>query len=177
MKKQLIFSNNFFSIYSTKLRRKKIQKKYDVINFGRRVGILFHYDDEVLLTKQFRFLINDFSWEICGGSIERNETLREGAFREAFEETGFKAKNLKRLLTFYPGLDNFDNETTIYSSEVKENCRNIKNFTPSITEVEEIRWFKIDTCLKMISKKKILDSMTISSLYAFKLMITDNYRF
>ena len=174
MKKKPIFCNNFFSIYSSQVNRKKTQKKYDVINLGRRVGVLFYHNDNVLLTKQYRFLINDYSWEISGGSINENETFREGALREAFEETGFEAKKLKRLLTFYPGLDNFDNETTIFTSEINKNNTNLNKFVPSINEIEEIKWFKIDTCLKMISKKKILDSMTITSLYAFKLMIVNN---
>ena len=38
------------------------------------------------------------SWGLPGGFIEKNETPKKAALREVREETGFKLKNVKKVI-------------------------------------------------------------------------------
>jgi len=47
-------------------------------------------DQQVVLVKQFRFGIEDYTLEIPGGMIENHEAVAEGVQRELSEETGYR---------------------------------------------------------------------------------------
>src|SRR6185295_18988075 len=121
-------------------------------------------DNKVLLVRQYRFLIDGYSWELPGGTIEKNESAEAGMARECLEETGLRPADLQLLLVYYPGLDNVDNRTSIYVS-----CRmeKVRTFTGNPAEISENGWFSLDECLAMVFKQEILDAMTVAGLLAY----------
>jgi ADP-ribose pyrophosphatase len=75
------------------------------------VGILaFESPNKILLVKQYRYPVDEFTFEIPAGKLTKGEDPLECAKRELEEETGFVAKKLKKLLTFWP--------TAAFSQEV-----------------------------------------------------------
>lgn len=50
-------------------------------------------EGKIILAKQFRFGIGDYTLEIPGGMIEKGESIQKGAAREMREETGFEGVN------------------------------------------------------------------------------------
>ena len=72
---------------------------YGKVSFkGRAVGIL-PIDEEMntWLVGQYRYTLNEYSWEIPMGAVPENETLEIGAKRELKEETGLHCQELEFL--------------------------------------------------------------------------------
>ena len=56
-------------------------------------------EQECILTRQYRYGVNDFVTDICGGIVEEGEDPKEAAKREMEEETGYTtdSKNFTEL--------------------------------------------------------------------------------
>lgn len=139
-------------------------KDYFVVKFKRRAGIVVVQSERILLVKQYRFLIDGFSWELPGGSAEEGEDEVFAAQRECYEETGVAATVSEKLVCYYPGLDNVDNKTSIYLSRKIDR---IDSFEKNPLEVNQIGWFSLEECLTMISSEIILDAMTVAGVLAY----------
>jgi len=103
--KETIFKNKFIELYSVKADFGSFTKNYFVADRGHRVGILLLKNKLVLLTKQYRFLIDDYSWEIPGGAVDRDETLETAAIRECQEESGIKCNSLTPFFDYMMGIE------------------------------------------------------------------------
>lgn len=137
-------------------------KTYFVVDFSKTAAVIcINSSHEVLLTRQYRFLINRISLEIAGGGIGEDEDFASGAVRELLEETGYEANELIPLCKFRPGLDNVDNPTEIFL------CRSfVKKFdiNPNPSEILGIEWVHIDECLRLISSFQIQDGTSIMGI-------------
>lgn len=168
--KQLAFQCQFMEITHQRADFEGFSKDYFVINFRRRGGVVAVRDGNVLLVRQYRFLLNSGSWELPGGTIEDNEPLEDGLVRECVEETGVRPRNLRQLIVYYPGLDNVDNRTTLfYSDEVEV----VAPFHKNPSEISDIAWIPFERSLKMIFQQEILDAMTIVGLLAYSQIMRD----
>ena len=139
-------------------------KEYYIRDAGGRSGIVIKENESVLLVKQYRILIRDFSWEIPGGKVDTGELPMLSARRECFEETGVDCYDLKPLVFYHVGLDTSYNPTHIFYTD---KFSQLKPFEPDPKEVIEMKWVPIDECLELISKKEIVDSFTIIALLSF----------
>lgn len=166
---RLDYRNPFMDIVHTRANFGEFQKDYFVIELGPRAGIIAVKDGTVLLTRQYRFLIDAQSWEIPGGKVDDGETPEFAAARECLEETGIECSNLRRLVEYYPGLDNFNNRTTVFASK---EARTVARFTAVPSEVTEIRWFPLEAALKMVFSGEILDALTVTALLAYKASVS-----
>ncbi|MFC3674859.1 NUDIX hydrolase [Ferrovibrio xuzhouensis] len=161
--KTLILQTPFVRIWNQRVSFGAFSKEYDIVDFGPRVGVLVLRADEVLLVRQYRFLVDRPCWEIPGGSCEPGESLAAAARREVLEETGFGIGEVRPLLTYYPGLDNVDNRTSVMIARVIHQER---AFIPDPAEVIEIAWLPLSTALEMVFSGEILDAMTAVALTA-----------
>lgn len=162
---RLDYSNRFMDVRHTRADFGAFQKDYYVVDLGPRAGIVALRDGCVLMTRQYRFLIDGYSWEIPGGRVDAGETPEVAAARECVEETGIRCHELKPLVVYYPGLDNFDNRTTLFYSEKTEIAA---PFVADDAEVVEISWMGLDRCLDMIFRGEILDALTVAGLLAYQ---------
>lgn len=141
-----------------------VKKIYHIVDFGRSAGVVL-YDQKtgrVLLTRQFRHLLQKESLEIPGGSVDGNESFYEAAIRETVEETGYRPIKLEFLANYYPGLDNVDNETEIFFSTdfIIE-----KQFEAHPGEVRSIEWVDLDSTLGLIRTREIRDVSSVLGIY------------
>ena len=65
--------------------------------------LAFDEDKKVILVKQNRFPHGDVL-EIPAGTLEKREEPIKCAFRELQEETGYTAKKMTPLITYYPSI-------------------------------------------------------------------------
>jgi ADP-ribose pyrophosphatase len=150
-----------FEVFEEEIGKAKIKR--DVVKFPRTVGILPLIEkDKIVLIRQFRFPINKEIWEIPAGKLNRGEKPEIGAKREFKEETGYEAKELKKIGEFYlsPG----------YSTEYMYLflARGLKKGEQSLDKGEKIKEVKIFSkkeVLKMIKTRKIVDAKTILALF------------
>jgi len=160
---RLDYCNPFMEVRHTRADFDGFHKDYFVVELGPRAGIVAVREGRVLLTRQYRFLVDGFSWEIPGGRVDEGETPEVAAARECLEETGLECSGLRKLVEYYPGLDNFDNRTTLFLSE---SVREAAEFRPVESEVVEIRWFALEETMRMVLAGEILDALTVTGLLA-----------
>lgn len=65
--------------------------------FDSATILAFDNKNRLLLTREFRPGSNKYKWFLPTGKIEKGESPRQAAQRELREETGFKAKTIRRL--------------------------------------------------------------------------------
>ena len=162
--RDIVYRNQYQQIHRITAQFDGFTKTFFVNDYGRRVGLVIARGAQVLLVRQYRFLVNEMAWEIPGGKVDAGETPEEAAMREGLEETCLSCRNLKPLLYFHPGLDTFDNPTFMFLAEDFEESppENLH-----AQEVSERVWVPLEQCVKMIFARQIVDSLTIAALLAY----------
>lgn len=133
------------------------------------VAILAVIDHKVLLVKQYRYVVQEETIELPAGKIEPNEDLAICALRELEEETGYSAKEMKKIFTFYP--------TPGFCSEVLHiyEAKDIfKLDTPKTMDEDEVinsYFLDLEEAYKQVLDGTIKDSKTMIAIqYAYQNM-------
>ena len=134
-------------------------KEYFVSDHGQRVAVLVVCNNDVLLVRQYRLLINGLSYEIPGGRAEKGEVLEAAAARECLEESGVRCWNLKPLVSYHAGLDIWKNYTHTFFSEQCEEM--------VASEPDQRVWIPLPRCIEMVFEQEIVDSLSIVALLAY----------
>lgn len=165
------YKNKYQKIYRINADFGNFQKEYYVTYYGIRAALVVARAEEILLVRQYRFLINDLSWEIPGGTANDGESPQDAAVRECFEESGLVCKNLTPLVYYHLGLDITDNPTYVYECHDFEYSPN-----PVLDETEttKIEWVPLGKCLQMIFDQTIVDSMTVLAILAYQIKRSQN---
>jgi ADP-ribose pyrophosphatase len=164
-RRRTVHRNPFGTVYAVRAEFDGFAKDYYVVDFGPRVGVVAVRDGRVLLTAQYRLLVDDVVWEIPGGRVDEGESAAAAAQRECLEETGFLCSDLRPLVRYRPGLDNVENLTTVFYSESVQARR---AFAPDPAEVLAVAWLPLTECVSMVLEGQITDSLTMSALLAYR---------
>jgi len=162
---ETIFENRYQTLCHVRADFENNSKDYYVTNYGARAGVLVFRENKILLTKQYRLLINDYSLEIPGGKIEEGELPEEAAIRECLEETGILCSALKHLITYHPSLDNLYNPTHVFVTSDSEDID--KNKYLENGEVVGYQWVDFSECVDMVRRGGISDIFTMVTVYAY----------
>jgi len=133
------------------------------------VGVLaFESSNKILLVKQFRYPVAEFTLEIPAGKLAKGEDPLHCVKRELEEETGFVAKKIRKLLTFWP--------TAAFSQEVihlyvAEGLRPT-HMNPDDDELIELVRVSPKQLDGMIRQGKIRDSKTLIAYLAWRTTVT-----
>jgi len=155
--------------------------EYDVINPGGGKGIYgkVHFknlavgvivlDDEMntYLVGQFRFPLNEYSWEIPEGGGALDVEPLESAKRELLEETGLKANSWQMILKMHLSNSVSDELAILYLARGLEQHEAM----PEDTEQLVIRKLAFEEAWQMVQAGKITDSMSVAAIQQVKLMI------
>ncbi len=144
---------------------KKAKREY--IDHPGAVAIVPFVDKEnIVLVRQYRYPVNKVTYEIPAGKLDKNkkESLIACARRELKEETGYTAKKITKLLSFFPSSTFSNEELYIYLAE----GLTAGQTHPDEDEFVEKLVIPFKKALDMIKTGKIKDAKTIISLLYLK---------
>ncbi|MFH2000453.1 MAG: NUDIX hydrolase [Planctomycetota bacterium] len=135
--------------------------QYFTLDFLRAgVGIVARRPREILLIRQYRFIIDQFVWAIPSGGVEKSEDFIAAAERELFEETGYRAEKITKIHSYFASYGCGNQEFHLYlaeelSSEPAPFDRN---------EVLDVKWFPDHEVKSMIFNEQIVDGLSLTPL-------------
>jgi len=167
-----IYDNNWITVTHYNVinpsGNKGIYGKVHMKNYATGVVPL---DEEMntYLVGQYRFALNEYSWEIPEGGAPLDDEPLASAQRELLEEAGLKAKNWLMI-----------QEMTLSNSVTDERCfiflaRELSEHTSAPEETEQLAVKKIpfEEVYKMISDGEITDAVTVAAVLKVKLMLLE----
>jgi ADP-ribose pyrophosphatase len=125
----------------------------------RGSAVMMPVDDRgwILLVRQYRLPARAALWELPAGRLDEGETPLAAAKRELLEETGYRARRWKKLISFYASPGYVSERMTIYlaSGLIGGPAQ------PMDDERLTCRWFTPQELEAWVRAGKILDAKTL----------------
>jgi ADP-ribose pyrophosphatase len=118
----------------------------------------------ILLVRQYRLPARSYLWELPAGKLDQGETPLQAAKRELAEETGYHARQWKKLVTFYPSPGYVAEKMTIFLATGLTEGK----AQPMEDERIETRWFTAEEIERGIQSGKIIDAKTMIGFCRWK---------
>jgi ADP-ribose pyrophosphatase len=141
-----------------------VRVRRDVVRHSGSVVILAVDEStgspRVLLEKQYRHAAASFLYELPAGRIDEGENELKAAKRELLEETGYSARNWKRVLRFWASPGFVAETMSVYLA------RNLTLGTahPEDDEVIEMKLVPLPRAVAMVINQTIQDAKTIAGV-------------
>jgi 8-oxo-dGTP pyrophosphatase MutT (NUDIX family) len=166
-----VYNNNWISVTEFDVINPKGGKGiYGTVHFkNTAVGVLPL--DETLntyLVGQYRFPLNEYSWEIPEGGGDPADTPG-AARRELIEETGLVAAEWTELLHMHLSNSVSDEYAIVYLARQLEQ----REPMPEETEQLIIKKLPFEEAYQMVEKGEITDSISVAAIQKVKLMLMD----
>lgn len=163
--RKTIYSNPWTTFHVDTVALPNDQKgHYAVVEKKDAVLIIPTQDSQFLLVRQYRYPVNEWTWEFPQGSCEAQESVLDTAQRELKEETGYEPRSMRILTHIYeiPGLAT--HKISIVHAEIgQRGDSNTEN-----TEIGlYIQWFNYDTLQSMLCKGELREAMSIAALLCY----------
>ena len=117
-------------------------------------------EPRLLLERQYRHAAQSMMWELPAGRIDDGETALTAAKRELIEETGYRARQWKRILHFYVSPGFLDETMTIYLALGLE----AGEAQPEADERITTKFFALSEAKRMALQGRIRDAKTICGI-------------
>lgn len=144
---------------------------YGKVHFkNRAIGIVpIDAEGNTYLVGQYRFVLNEYSWELPEGGGPLNEDPIDAAKRELLEETGLKANNWTEIQRMHLSNSVSDELCIIYLATGLEQFE----AEPEDTEQLQTRKLPFDDVYRMVCDGRITDSVTVAAVLRVKLMMLE----
>jgi len=165
-----IYEGNFLSIYEDEvfLPNGNTSQRVVLKHPGGASILPITKDKKIILTKQYRYPIQQISLEIPAG--KKDHTKEDGltcAIRELEEETGYQSSNFKKLFSFHPAVGFCDEVLDIF---IAYDCEKIElPASPDEDEFIEIEYIEISQINDLLERGVITDGKTIIALQYYLL--------
>jgi ADP-ribose pyrophosphatase len=141
-----------------------VRARRDLVHHSGSVVVLAVDDTtatpRVLLERQYRHAAGDHLWELPAGRIDPGEQELKAAKRELLEETGYTAKNWRRILKFYASPGFVAETMSVFLATGLQSGK----AQPEEDEVIYKRLVPLTAAVRMVIKGTIRDAKTISSV-------------
>jgi 8-oxo-dGTP pyrophosphatase MutT (NUDIX family) len=144
---------------------------YGKVHFKNLAIGIVPLDEEMntWLVGQYRFTLNQYSWEIPeGGGLTGTEPV-ESAKRELIEETGLVAATWKEIMRMHLSNSVTDEYAIIFVARQLT----MKEAMPEDTEKLMVRKLPFTQVYRMVEKGQITDAMSVAAIQKVKLMMID----
>ncbi len=145
---------------------------YGKVHFKNKAIAILPIDESLntYLVGQYRFPINQYSWEIPeGGGLEGIDIL-ESAKRELKEETGLVAKQWIKLMDFHLSNSVSDEVGIIYLALQLEQ----QEAMPEETEQLVVRKIPFKEACEMVDNGLITDSLSVAAILKTQLLLVQD---
>lgn len=158
-----VYSNYYLDLYEDKLNINGIQKIYiRGVRKNYSTIVPFVSDNEILIIKSYRHLVDSIQIEVPSGYIDQGESAIQAAKRELEEETGYICKEMICIGSYTTDYTMFDQIGNIFIAYglVKEKEQSLGIMEKIHTEI-----IKITDMEELLLRGKILNSSSIVALY------------
>lgn len=164
MKRKKIYDGKILglSVYDGKIEGRKVKREM-IEHRGAAAMLAFDENDKVILVKQHRFP-HGYVLEIPAGTLEKKEDPLKCAYRELEEETGYRAKKMTHLITYYPSIGY---NTEVIHCYVASGLKKISDLSLDEDEILSVEKINLKRLLSMIKSGKIQDSKTICAVLTY----------
>jgi len=164
VKKKKIYDGKILglSVYDGKIEGRKVRREM-IEHRGAAAMLAFDEDNKVILIKQHRFP-HGYVLEIPAGTLEKKEEPINCAFRELEEETGYKARKMTPLITYYPSIGY---NTEVIHCFLASGLKKVADLKLDDDEILSVVKIDMQKLLRMIKSGKIQDSKTICAVLTY----------
>lgn len=145
---------------------------YGTVHFKNiAIGIIpLDENNNTWLVGQYRYPLNQYSWEICEGGGKMGVDTLDSAKRELMEELGIKAEKWTKLLDMHLSNSVSDEVGIIYIA------KNLSYFNPEPEEDEvlSIKKVSFNEAYEMVMKGEITDSLSVAGILKTKILVDKN---
>lgn len=139
---------------------------YGKVHFkNKAIGIIpLDEDNNTWLVGQYRYTLDEYSWEIPMGGGDMNVDTLESAKRELKEETGLSAEHWEKLFRIHTSNSATDEEGFVFlATELSEGETEFED-----TEDIEVKKVPFNMAVEMVLNGEITDSLSIAGILWMK---------
>lgn len=142
------------------------QGKYTYVNRHEAAIVIPMTDNnEVYLIKQYRYPLQEFTWEFPAGSKSLgNENIEETAKRELLEEVGLSAKHWDYLGELFYAAGTSNQRAKVFLARGLEK----QNAAPDLTEFISFKMVSMAELEEMIKKNEFKEGVNVAGFYLLK---------
>ncbi len=158
-----VYSSFFIDLYEdtldidgkNKIYIRGIRKDYSTI-------VPFISNDEIMVIKSYRYLVDSVQIEVPSGYIDDGESAQQAALRELKEETGFNARKLIPIGTYTTDYSMFKQKGNLFVAYdlVKEGEQSL-----GIMEKIDVQILNVKEIMDMLLEGKVMNAASIVALY------------
>lgn len=130
--------------------------------------ILVTKDERVILVRQYRYPIDQATYELPGGVIEKNEDPKQAAKREMEEETGYTSDDIEFLMKLSP--NPAVNNNTAYFFLVRNAVPTVST-NPDLFEDLDIVSFSKEEIIEFVLGNQMHHGVQAGPMYAAMLQL------
>lgn len=158
--------------------------EYDVINpsggkgiYGKvhfkntAIGVIaLDEEQNIWLVGQYRFVLNEYSWEIPEGGCPEGEDYLTAAKRELLEETGLVAQSWRQLMKLHLSNSVTDELAFVFLATQLDQ----KTASPEDTEELMVKKMPFEEVVKMVEQGEITDAISVAAIQRVQLLLLLN---
>ena len=163
LKRKLVYSNPWITLEEhdvlTPSGREGI---YGKVHFHNKAVAIIPLDENLntWLVGQYRYTLNEYSWEIPMGGGPLNTPILESAKKELKEETGLQATKWTEILRIHPSNSVSDEEGFVFLAEgLTQGETEFED-----TEVLEIIKLPLKEAIEKVMKGEVTDAISVAAL-------------
>jgi 8-oxo-dGTP pyrophosphatase MutT (NUDIX family) len=172
LNERAIYDNPWISITEFDVLNPKGGKGiYGKVHFkNQAIGIIPLDDDmNTYLVGQYRFTLNQYSWEIPEGGGPLGTDILQSAKRELKEETGLVAEEWTKLMDFHLSNSVCDEHGGIF---LARNLRQEESM-PEDTEDLVVKKLPFEEAYRMVEDGIITDSLAVAAILKVKILLLE----